>query len=65
MKQFNLEIVRVSSGYISRPVGTVGTMGSYPFLWTAVYGTTARQAEYLFRTTYKQSITSYEKKESC
>jgi len=65
MKQCNLEIVKVTNGYICRPVGTVGTMGSYPFLWTAVYGTTAGQAESLFRTTYKRSISNYEKEESC
>lgn len=59
-KHFECDLVSVTGGYLCRPAAACGSCGSYPFLWTAVYGSTAQQAESLFRTTYAKSIYNYE-----
>ncbi len=59
-KHFEVELVSVTGGYLCRPAAACGSCGSYPFLWTAVYGTTAMEAESLFRSTYVKVIYNYE-----
>lgn len=57
---FQLEVIKLATGFLARPLGQSGNIGNSPFLWIAAVSNTANKAANRFAATHAEDLEKWQ-----